>query len=1015
MKHLRPASSLLLAALALTFVFVSETFGETGGSPSRFEGGVRYVDGKPYFSRAAFFGYNHWMTENEANSLGNFMRIPFEQVGSKKDFYSSAGFNSGYYSIWGHTWLNGKAYDPTLTRECFRRAAKANQKVVIALPVLTPQSVEEKYDFHWVTEDGKKVPFGHTWGMYHDPEKQAMAIRDTYKQVIDVVRTEPLNIGYQLGCERWAYDYVRVKKDVSFDEWTLAQFRKFLEKRFTLEQIGERYGHDKRFFKSWEEVCPPVSKKPEAFGGRKLANWDAARWDWYCYREKATANVWVRMIEEFQNMDGTGRPISFEHNHGPYYSMGFHPFPEICARTKNFSVGNGDFSGDLNGTVASMIQAKGCGEGPWINNELDAGTTNRHMDSAIQRRKIWGTIAMGAGGFHLWTFFNLMGASSEFTNDTYFNPVLYDNMPPKFFEVLHADRMIESLGGTLAGSKSPAPRIALMLIDDSIFLNTFTLDYKPEGENFCRSISTRGFADAVVMDTKWHLDETSLDGIEVIVLPRMPRIVDSRARKLADFVKKGGTLVLMGPTGRYNELFEQQKSFPYGELGTAAGIRMNALSTEQVRSAPLAFDWNKKSVHFDVQVELEIPQGSKAEPLLASGGKIYATKNSYGKGVVYTLPGFPIVTAESDPTGEFIAGLLRDAGLQPGVTLRSGKEQDTGIMAAHRKGPDGTLVFLIENENKAHHVEVEFNPRVLGLDQSKAYSVFECFSDEMHKVSGQAGFRFETELEPVGIRIYLITEAASLDAVIPKSHRYMVPKNPDAILVPKASRGLPYLTGTPLSEAMAWQRRNTVSMSDGKEPSGLGNGFKALDISKVENAPLSRMIKGVGEEQFVNFGNTESGKDSGAVLGFSRGITKIGDVPFFSDGRYFAMETTSQVTGIPVGGKFLSLHFFHGTQHGQGHSTLGYYRVNYLDGTAVQIPIVLGVTLTDFTRGVKFAPKTTAFTAINDCEKHNIDLRRFDWTNPHPEKQIASLDIVANPSGDERTVNIWAISGKTLN
>lgn len=980
-------------------------------SPSRFENGIRLVDGRPFFSRSAFFGLNHWMSKEEAGGNGYLMHLPFENVGTPKDFHWLGGFNTGYWSVWVHEWLDGKKFDPALTKDAFRRSAQAGQKVILHVPTVTPESVTKRLDMHWVAEDGSKVPFGRTWGIHHNPEVQARAIRETYQEVFDAVRNEPLNIGYQLACERWAYDFIRVKKDISFDDWTLGKFRQWLEKRFTLAEIGLRYGGKPDFYSAWDEVFPPVSKKPKAYRGKDLANWDVARWDWYGFRDDANVDAWVAMIEEFQKLDGTGRPISFEHNHGPYYAIGFHPFPEICARTKNFAVGNGDFTGDLAGTLSSIIQVKGCGEGPWINNELDAGTTDRHMDAAHQRRKVWGTTALGAGGYHLWTLHNLMGASSEFTLDTYYDPRLPNNLPPKFFEVLHANKMIASLGETLAGSKSPPPRIALLLLDDSLFLNTFTTDYRPEGENLCRALLTRGLADALVMNTKWHLEETPMTGIGAIVLPRMPRLVDGRADKLAAFVERGGTLVLMGPTGRYNELFQEQKVFPSGRLGEAAGIRMRQLSAPEIAAAPFAFDWQGQPVHFDVQVELEIPEGSKAEPLLMSGGRVFAAKHRFGKGVVYTLPGYPIVTAEDDPTGAFVTGLLSSEGLTPAVTLESADgERSTGVMAAHRRGPQGTLVFLIENENRPHRLQVTLDPALLGLDATKSYSIFECFSDEIHQVSVDNGFRFPTEVEETGVRAYLVTEAGSLDEVIPAKERYRVPRDPDAILVQEASRGQPYTTGTALREALTYERGRRLRLDGAAAPSDLGGGFRALDLGPAKAAPLHRMVKDLGGGQFVNYGNTEAAGESGAALGFKAGRNDVGGVPFMVTGRYLPLEAVSEVVGIPVGATADALHFFQGTQHSQGHSTLGYYRVNYGDGTSRIVPIVLGVTLADFTRGRKWGSKTLPVVETKDEKGRKVELRRFDWKNPFRDKVIASVDIVGIPSGDPRSVDIWAIT-----
>jgi len=984
-----------------------------------FKDGIRYADGRPYFSRAAFFGYNHWMTHDEQTSLGNFMAIPFDQVGTIRDYYSTAGFNTGYYSTWLHHWSVDTPYDPQLTLESFRRAKKAGQKVVVHLPVFAPASITDDMDLHWITEKGEKLPLSSVWGIHHDPEKNAEAVRRAYGPMFDAVRDEPLLIGYQLGGERWAYDSVRAKTEVSYDEYSLNKFREFLQESFSLEDVSQRYGRRADFYSSWDEVFPPISKRPLDFKKRELANFNVARWDWHRFRELHGVKVWVKMIETFQEMDGRGRPFSFEHGHGPYAAMGWHPFPEIVAGTENFSVGDGFFEGDLAGYLSQVIMVKGCGEGPWINNELDAGTGGRYVNAADMRRSLWANVGLGSSGYHLWTFFNLMGAPVEFMDDTYYDPRLYENMPPKFFEVLHSNRMLESLGETLSASKTGPTRIALMTLDDSLFHYTYTFDYRPEAKNLCRALVTRGLADDLALYTKYHLDHTPLEGLKAIVLPRMPRLVDSRAEKLADFVERGGTLVLMGPTGRYNELFEEQKVFPYGVLGQAAGVDMRALKPDEVVAAGTLAQWGDQEIHMDTQVEITIPEGSQAKVIAeSSDGRIVATVNHFGKGRVYALSGYPLVTKEADATGTFVAAMLSEGGAPPAVRVESEGKPSTSVFTSRRMGPDGTLVFLVENDNRVHpDLDVILDPDLLGLNKDKAYSAFEVFSDETHKISAEGGFRFTTLLEPVGVRVFLITEANSLDLVIPAAMRYRVPRTPEEPLVPmkevKGSRwGKDYLTSTALDETLTHLRGRTFDARDlgAGKPRELGDGFYGLDLGPVATKPLSKMIKTIDDSQFVNFGSVAAATDSGASLGIKDGVNTVGGVPFWSDGRFLGVPNRYRVKSIPVDKAVSNVYFFHTTQQGADDSTMGAYTVHYEDGSKATIPITLGVTIEDAMRPVRFPTKTRRVTTVKDQQNRNINLSRYEWQNPYPEKTVESIEVTGIETGDSRTFDIWAIT-----
>jgi len=449
--------------------------------------GKLMVDGKPMLKRSAYFGYNTW-TATEKGSLAPFALQPLNRVGSSTDFYTQAGFNVGHYAVHPQ-WLGKETpFDPTHLKAAIERAKKAGQKITLNIWVTVPESVAESFDMHWINDKGEKIPFGKILGMHHDPEVHAKAMVETYKDLFDFIRNEPTIIDVQIGGERWPYDYVRVSGDISFDDYSLGEFRKYLKERFSLAEIGQRYGNKADFYADWNQVFPPVSKRPLDFGKRDLANYDVARWDWYNFRKAQTVKVWVRMIEALQELEGTGRPMYHEYGHGPYYSMGFGPFHEVCANTKGFSVGNGDFQPDLTGMLAYSILQRGCGEGPWINNELDAGCHGHHVDAAYMRRHISGNPAAGITGYNIWTFINLQGFPYEFQNVDH-SPGRIENQPHKFFETQHANKMLDSLGALIAGSTPPGPSIALLLLDDAIFHYAFALSYHQDGNNITRAMA----------------------------------------------------------------------------------------------------------------------------------------------------------------------------------------------------------------------------------------------------------------------------------------------------------------------------------------------------------------------------------------------------------------------------------------------------------------------------------------------------------------------------------------------
>lgn len=381
---------------------------------------------------------------------------------------------------------------------------------------------------------------------------------------------------------------------------------------------------------------------------------------------------------------------------------------------------------------------------------------------------------------------------------------------------------------------------------------------------------------------------------------------------------------------------------------------------------------------------------------------------------------YPLVTSESDLTGDFIASLLSEGGAPAAVRVESDGKPSTSIFTSRRIGPKGTLVFLVENDNRSHkNLKVLLDPELLGLDKAKTYSALEVFSDEAHKVSASDGFQFTTELEPVGVRVFLLTQAKSLDEVVPPDQCYRVPRTPEKPLVTmeqlKASRwGKDYLTSTALRETLTYWRGRTFDAREmgAGEPEPLGDDYYGLELGPVAMSPLSKMVKSLDDTQFVNFGSVEAATDSGAALGFVDGKNTLGGVPFWSEGRYLAMPNRYRVTDIPVNKAVSGLYFFHTAQQGADDSTLGHYAVNYEDGTQVIIPITLGVTVQDATRPVRFPTKTHPVTTVKNKNNRSINLSRYEWKNPFPGKKVESVEVTAIETGDSRSLDIWAITAK---
>jgi len=131
---------------------------------------------------------------------------------------------------------------------------------------------------------------------------------------------------------------------------------------------------------------------------------------------------------------------------------------------------------------------------------------------------------------------------------------------------------------------------------------------------------------------------------------------------------------------------------------------------------------------------------------------------------------------------------------------------------------------------------------------------------------------------------------------------------------------------------------------------------------------------------------------------------RIGD-SFIHLGGKIARNKPKEVKGIQVNSSFVSLYILHGTRLAQDHKHIGDYQVNYDDGTEGTIPIVCGEDLRDWwnidesspvSRGTVVWEGSNAMTKSKDL---TLRLYLTKWTNPHPEKQVASIDYISANTG----------------
>ncbi|HLK58153.1 MAG TPA: hypothetical protein VKU00_16420 [Chthonomonadaceae bacterium] len=169
--------------------------------------------------------------------------------------------------------------------------------------------------------------------------------------------------------------------------------------------------------------------------------------------------------------------------------------------------------------------------------------------------------------------------------------------------------------------------------------------------------------------------------------------------------------------------------------------------------------------------------------------------------------------------------------------------------------------------------------------------------------------------------------------------------------------------------------------------------FVTLDLQPKANQALSDDLH---DEQGNNFKNLPQGEQTLAGVAF-----KIGPKMVHMRGAH-APNSPDKVEGLPVQGSVSRLHLLHGTGYNLDAATeIGAYIVHYADGTTERIPIVYGEDVRDWwnepTPDLKRA--RLGWTGTNPAAAGNqssIHLYILDWTNPHPDKPISSLDFTSS-------------------
>jgi hypothetical protein len=172
-----------------------------------------------------------------------------------------------------------------------------------------------------------------------------------------------------------------------------------------------------------------------------------------------------------------------------------------------------------------------------------------------------------------------------------------------------------------------------------------------------------------------------------------------------------------------------------------------------------------------------------------------------------------------------------------------------------------------------------------------------------------------------------------------------------------------------------------------------------VDLSDYYTAPLDNdWLVSVG----VNLQALPKGIQTLAGVQFDvRGIVQLASSELLAQSSLGDREKAKQypraVEGIPVGLEAGRIHFLQASAWGAGDGEkVGEYVIHYADGQKQSVPLLYQRALIDWwVKGATDQPSDAEVAWHGSHQMSAISLFKYTWSNPSPEKVIASIDFVS--------------------
>ncbi|MFZ4724866.1 MAG: beta-galactosidase trimerization domain-containing protein [Paludibacter sp.] len=371
----------------------------------------------------------------------------------------------------------------------------------------------------------------------------------------------------------------------------------------------------------------------------------------------------------------------------------------------------------------SEIIRSGAGDKPWIMTELQGGNNlwsgGIPMCPTKQEIEQWMWTIIGSGGKGM-IFWSLNGRSSGIEAGEWSLLNLL-NQPTDRFEM--AGKMagiIKSRADLFSTAKEYESGVNILYTRESLWCErraeTAGANYVgrlPGGAirsaiGFFETLSQLGIQSNLKCIDEFDFSANNNQG-KVIILPHQIALPAKSTKLLEQFVATGGTLLVEGLTGFFDENMHNQTNvnFPYAKL--FGGLLKDAPFVN--KSFNISLDNQKNALPAHLWEGIIQPTTAKS---LAKNtqGEIVATANSYGNGKVIWIPSLVGIAAREtnnyQPLSQFIARELLPQ--LPATTIRF-KTFTTGVLMKTLITKSGFVVILINKNKDTKTVELEM-PKV---------------------------------------------------------------------------------------------------------------------------------------------------------------------------------------------------------------------------------------------------------------------------------------------------------------